>query len=262
MSYTEPHAHAAPTLGRVHRRRFTVLVGALIALFTLALFSGARAQDAYDGPVTELAIRSVTAPLDVFTSAREAFLTALVEQPGVTVDREFVAILDGTTFQAPETPVYVGMTQYATPAAFAAAGQALGSSPEAATFFGSFSPLAFTALRPLDATDAYDLATLADRPGQLLEIAVRDLSTYADFDAGDYDALRLTFLSELTSRPGVVAEYQWVSVLDPNLVVGMTVYESAEAFEAVVGDETLLAAAMPFLESYPTVTGMIVVDAR
>lgn len=262
MPYAEPHPlHAAARAG-VHRRRLAVLVLAPILVAALVLLSGARAQDGYEGPVTEIAIRSVTAPLDTFAEARDAFVAALVEQPGVTDDREFVAILDGASFQPPATPVYVGMTRYASPADFAAASRALGSSAEAATFFGTFSPLAFTALRPLEPTNAYDLGALADQPGQVLEIAVRDLASYDDFDPIDYDARRLAFLNELTSKPGVVAEYQWASVLDPNLVVGMTVYASVDAFQALASDEALLAAAMPFLERYPTFTSMIVVDAR
>ena len=120
----------------------------------------------------------------------------------------------------------------------------------------------FAALRPLDPADAYDLAALAPEPGQLLEIAVRDLSMYDVFDPADYDARRLGFLEVLAGMPGVVAEYQWVSVLEPNLVVGMTVYESLEAFQTLAGDPDLLAAAMPFLERYPTIAGYMMVDAR
>ncbi len=34
-----------------------------------------------------------------------------------------------------------------------------------------------------------------------------------------------------------MAEYQWVSALDPNIVVGMTVYESVDAFAAIAQDQ-------------------------
>lgn len=262
MLHPDPRNLDGAAVSPTQLRRFAVLAFTLIAASVLTSLSNARAQDRYDGPVTELAVRLVTAEIDVFTQARDAFVAALVEQPGVSTDREFVAILDGTTFEPPSTPVFVGMTEYDSFADFATASEVLGPSDEATSFFGTFSPLAFTALRPLDPSDRYALAALADTQGQVLEIAVRDLSTYADFDPADYDARRLAFLAELTSKPGVVAEYQWMSVLDPNVVVGMTVYESADAFQALAGDADLLAAAMPFIERYPTVTAMIVVDAR
>ena len=70
------------------------------------------------------------------------------------------------------------------------------------------------------------------------------------------------FLGVLAQQPGFVAEYQWVSVLDANIVVGMTVYESAEAFQALAGNQALLAAMMPFVQDYPPFTGYIHADAR
>jgi len=262
MSYPAPHARAPfddrGTSAFLLVRLATILASAAL----LSLATPARAQNAVDGPVTELAIRLVSAPLDTFTTAREAFIAALVEQDGVGTDREFVAILDGRTFEPPAAATYVGMTQYGDAASFAEAGEALAAGPEAQAFFGTFTPLVFTALRPLDAADAYDLAGIADQSGQVLEIAVRDLSTFADFDTTDYDARRLAFLDVLSSMPGVVDEYQWVSILDPNIVVGMTVYESAEAFESLAGDAALLEVAMPFLQKYPAFAGYIVVDAR
>ncbi|MCA9971269.1 MAG: hypothetical protein KC425_13680, partial [Anaerolineales bacterium] len=105
---------------------------------------------AYSGPVTELAIRILNDGQGVaaFAAARDAFITQLKAQPGVAADREFVALVDGATFAPPAGPVYTGMTEYANMAAFAAAGEALGSSAAAGAFFGTFTPAAFTALRP------------------------------------------------------------------------------------------------------------------
>jgi len=218
----------------------------------------------YSGPVTELAIRILNEGQDVaaFAAARDAFVARLKAQPGVTVDREFVALVDGSTFAPPAGPVFTGMTEYENMAAFAAAGEALGSSAEAGVFFSTFSPAAFTALRPKSPADRYDLAALANQPGQVLEIAVRNLGNYANFDAADYETRLNGFLGVLAQQPGFVAEYQWVSVLDANIVVGMTVYESAEAFQALAGNQALLAAMMPFVEDYPPFTGYIHADAR
>lgn len=256
------HDPVLAPLARVRRPQLAASLLAFLGAAAVAASGSALAQDAYAGPLTEIALRGVTASLADFEAARDAFVAALTRQPGVGTDREFVAVLDGTTFTPPETPVYVGMTQYDDAAAFAAASAALGAGDLAGAFFGTFTPIVFTALRPLDPADAYDLAALATGPGQVLEIAVRDLSRYEGFDLEDYDARRLAFLEVLTSAPGVVAEYQWASVLDPNLMVGMTVYESLDAVQTVAGDADVLAAAMPFLERYPTVAGYLVEDAR
>ncbi len=218
----------------------------------------------YDGPVTELAIRLVNNDVDLvdFSTARDSFVEALTSQPGVRTDREFEAFIDGTTFGPVKSPVFTGMTEYEDMAAFAAASTALGKSTEAGAFFATFKPAVFTALRPKNPDDRYPLADLASQPGQVLEIAVRDLSTYQDFDAADYEAKLNPFLETLSQQSGFVAEYQWVSVLDPNLVVGMTVYKSAEAFGALAASEELSAIAGPLLTNYPPQTGYIHTDAR
>lgn len=211
--------------------------------------------DADAQPIVELAVRRLNDGQDVaaFEAARDAFVALLRERPGVGADREFRAFFDFSAQAAPTAPVFVGMTQYANAAAFRAAGEALGASPTAAAFFATFRPEAFTALRPLDPGKAVQLTAIAARPGQVIEIAVRDLSTYAAFDRAKYEAARDGFLALLRSQPGFVAEYQWVSVLDPNTVVGMTVYESQEAFFGVLGDQRFVGdpATAAFLFGYP-----------
>lgn len=219
---------------------------------------------AYDGPVTEIAIRRVNDGQDpvAFAAARDAFVALLTAELGVGTDREFAAVLDGATFAPPEALVFTGMTQYENLAAFAAAGEKLGSSAEASAFFSAFEPLLFTALRPKNPADSYDLAEILTEPGQILEVAARDLSTYENFDSADYETKLNTFLEALSQQPGFVAEYQWVSVLDPNIVVGMTVYESVDALAAIAQDQEFVAQMMPFAGSYPTFVGYFHMDAR
>lgn len=212
-------------------------------------------------PVVELAIRRVHDGQDVagFEAARDAFVARLRDQEGVGVDRELRAFFDFGTGGDPEAPVFVGMTRYESAGAFEAAGDALGSSPEAAAFFATFTPRAFTALRPLREGTSVDLASIADQPGQVLEIAVRDLSTYDGFRPEVYEAARDRFLELLREQPGFVAEYQWVSTLDPDLVVGMTVYESREAFFGVLGNEAFATspATTEFLTGFPPTTAYV-----
>lgn len=211
--------------------------------------------------VVELAVRRLNAGQDVeaFAAARDAFVERLRALPGVGTDREFEAVFDFATFGAPAPPVFIGMTQYESADAFGAAGAALGESAEAGAFFGTFTPEVFTALRPLVPGSAVDLAGVAAAPGQVLEMAVRDLSTYAGFVADDYAAARDGFLDLLRAQPGVVAEYQWVSALDPNVVVGMTVYESFDAFVALSQSPAISEAAetAAFLGGYPPAVGYV-----
>lgn len=218
---------------------------------------------AYSGPVTELAVRRLNASQDVtsFAADRDRFINVLRRQPGVRTDREFAAFFDFSTFSAPDPAVFVGMTQYHDGQAFAAVGESLGSSPEAGAFFSTFTPLVFTALRPLDPEDHYELADIAAAPGQVLEIAHRDLSAYPDL--ADYDSKRRAFLTALREQEGFVAEYQWASVLESSIAVGMTVYESGEAFQSLaMSPFAQSAASIEFLTAYPPVTGFVSMDAR
>ena len=211
--------------------------------------------------VLELAVRRLNAGQDVaaFATARDAFVAQLKAQPGVGTDREFAGILDFATFAEPSPAVFTGMTQYESLNAFQAAGAALGESAEAGAFFSTFQPVTFTVLKPLDGYGPLDLAGVAPGADDVLELAVRDVSTYADFDAAAYAAARDAFLAVLKGQPGVVREYQWVSVLDPNIVVGMTVYEDAAAFQAVASTPAVTesAAAAAFLGAYPPVAGFV-----
>lgn len=211
--------------------------------------------------VVELAVRRLNDGQNVseFEAARDAFVAELKAQPGVGTDREFAAFFDFATSAAPDPVVFVGMTQYDNLDAFAAAGEALGTSPEAGAFFATFTPEAFTALRPLEAGTEVNLAGIASVSGQVLEVAVRDLSAYESFDQAAYETARDEFLTLLSSQPGFVAEYQWVSVLDPNIVVGMTVYESQEAFFGVLGNESFVndPATAAFLFGYPPATAYV-----
>jgi hypothetical protein len=245
-------------------RPLLALASALLALLSACETTSTNTPagtDSGDDAVIELAVRRLNAEQDVaqFEAARDAFIDRLRAQDGVEVDRELQAFFDFSAQAAPTAPVFIGMTQYATPDAFGAAGEALGTSPEAAAFFNTFTPEAFTALRPLDADQPVDLAAIADQPGQVLEIAVRDLSTYEGFDQAQYEAARDNFLTLLREQPGFVAEYQWVSVLEPNTVVGMTVYQSQEAFFGVLGNQGFVndPATAAFLFGYPPATGYV-----
>lgn len=195
----------------------------------------AKAEPEAAQAVVEIAIRRVkdADQLEAFTSARDAFVGQLKAQPGVGTDREFKSFFDYSINKPPVEPVYIGMTQYASAEAYGKAGQALGASAEAGAFFPLFNPQLFTILVPLDPEEKVDLASIANEEGQVLEVAVRDLSKFENFDQDDYEAKRDAFLEALSQQEGFVAEHQWLSAKDPNIAVGMTVYASQEAFTSV-----------------------------
>ena len=226
-----------------------------------AVDAAADAAPAASGPVVEIAIRRLGATQDLtaFASVRDAFVAQLRAQPGVTADREFQSFFDFGVNGPPAPPVFIGMTQYASLDAFQRAGAALGSSPQAMAFFRTFTPATFTVLRPLNPGNVVDLSQIANQPGQVLEVAVRDLSTYANFDAAAYASARDAFIALLVSQSGVIAEYQWVSVTSPNLAVGMTVYRDQAAFGAIAQNPAVSAspAATAFFTRFPPASGFV-----
>lgn len=247
------------------KKILSLVVTFVVAIPFTGCTPGTHAQEAYTGPVTEIAVRQLNQGQDIddFEQARDNFVALLKGQEGVNADREFSAFLDFSTFTAPEPPVFIGMTAYENLEAFMAASEALEQSEKAAAFFATFNPKAFTALRPLSSDDSYDLTAIASTAGQVLEVAVRDFSNYENFDQADYAMKRDTFLEELIQQDGVVAEYQWVSVLDPNIAVGMTVYESAEAFQTVASSAFAQSeVAVAFAGGYPAIAGFASVDAK
>lgn len=186
--------------------------------------------------IVEIAIRQVkTGQTSAFTAARTNFINMLTKEQGVSNDREYQSFFHFNPAQDTSRAVFIGMTQYEDLETFQNVANTLGGTAEAGAFFSTFDPLVFTAMKPKVAGTAVDLSTLATS-GQILEVAVRDLSQYPNFNQADYDAKLQAFLGVLAQQTGRVAEYQWVSVLDPNIVVGMTVYASQEAFFKIATD--------------------------
>jgi hypothetical protein len=91
----------------------------------------------------------------------------------------------------------------------------------------------------------------------VLEVAARDLSVYEAFDATAYTDARGAFHGVLTAQPGVAREHPWVSVLDPNVVIGMRVYEDAAAFQTAATDPAVATSdeAAVFSGAYPPIAG-------
>jgi len=205
--------------------------------------------------VFELAVRKINSGVSIndFTTARDAFVARLMAQDGTSNDREVQPFFDFSN-SLPLDSIYIGMTQYEDINTYTSLGTEAQNWAEAVPFLSSFSPLAFEALQPLDAYKPVNLAELAPLgSGNVLEIAVRDLSTYTNFNQADYEAKRDAFLAALEQQNGFVKEVQWQSVTNSNVVVGMTVYQTQTAAITILSDTNFTgsSAVTDFLGTYP-----------
>lgn len=206
--------------------------------------------------VAALVVRRVTGDLDEFTSTRDAYVADLEAQAGIGTDREFQPFLSFVTFAEPDPPVYIGLTQGDSLGEFSAGAEAVDPDLQTA-YFPTFEIEAFDLLTPLTPGTPVDISQIATEPGQVLEVAWRDLSTYTDFDDAAYAEARDGYLEALAAKDGWVAEYQWVSATGGDLVVGMTVYENAEAFQTIATDAEFTASDVytAFIGAYPIAGG-------
>lgn len=184
-----------------------------------------------DAPVYEVAVRMVKDGMkEEFVRARSNFISTLKAQQGVSNDREFQSFF--AMPQPDEREVFIGMTQYASPDIL---------QEVQGKIYGDFAPFAATMdlkayvfVQPIEGT-GFDLGSLANGPGQVLELAVRRVKE-GQMDA--FEATRKAFVNWLDGQAGVLGswEFKVVSGQDTErLTVGMSVYESQEAFQAIAG---------------------------
>lgn len=242
----------------------------LLVLFA-ALFIFQSCKDDDENPpivnttddVFELAVRQIKTGVSItdFTAARDAFVAKLVEQEGAFNDREVQPFFDYTFSGLPLDSVFIGMTQYENLDTYTSLGQSLSSIPEAANFFSKFDLLVFEALQPIEGYAPVDLSEIAPLgSGNVLEIAVRDLSAYQNFNQADYETARDAFLMKLSEHPSYVREIQWQSAINPNIVVGMTVHVSQQTVNDLANDTAFNNSpeATNFIGNYPpTILGVM-----
>jgi hypothetical protein len=226
-----------------------------LSLMLLAACDKDDDKENLNDDVFELAVRRINPGQNIneFTSARDAFVAELISQEGTSNDREVQPFFDFSQ-SLPLDSVYIGMTQYKDLATYQSIGQTLGTSQVAGDFFSTFAPLVFETLQPLEEYKPVSLGDLAPLgSGQVLEIAVRDLSAYPNFNQTDYENKRDAFLSALQEQNGFVREVQWQSVNNSDIVAGMTVYASQQAAIGILSDASFTnsEAVTNFLGTYP-----------
>jgi hypothetical protein len=182
-----------------------------------------------EAPVFEIAVRQVKDGMkDDFEVRRSAFITELKQQPGVSNDREFQSFY--ALPEPDEREVFIGMTQYAT-------GKTVGKVQSKVLgkflkFAKTMDLKAYVFVQPIEG-GAFDLGTLAAKPGQVLELAVRRVKPGQE---AAFQSSRKAFVEWLDQQEGVAGswEFQVVGGKDTDrLTVGISVYESQEAFQAI-----------------------------
>lgn len=181
--------------------------------------------------VHEIAIRKVKpGQASRFRERRAAFIEVLTQQPGVGADREFESFL--AMPRPDDAELYIGMTTYDSLQANAK----IQRNPRVVWNFLRFARTmdlkAYVYVQPIEGP-AFDLATVASKPGQVLEIGVRRVK-----DRAAFDTTRPPFIELLSQQPGVGDSWEFDVVKGKNiegLTVGMTVYEHREAAEAAIG---------------------------
>lgn len=207
----------------------------------LALTGMAQAQSATpNDDVLELAIRAVP-DQEAWKAAAGPFGKLLADEEGIIANAEFMSIMGFAPVGADGQPVpnvFVGMLQIdseATHDALMAKYFGDVKAAEVTAYLATIDNVAETGkLRPYRDTPALDVANMV-QPGQVLEIAVRDVSGL-DFDA--FDAKRKAFVDVLVAQPGVLGEYEYRSI-DGRYYVGMTLYETGDAVQAIFANPAI-----------------------
>lgn len=183
--------------------------------------------------VTEIAVRHVKpGRLEQFKTRRASFIGALKGQQGVLADREFQSF-----YAMPEPDkddVYIGMTTYDSIQTNNRIQSNMGILFKFFPFMMTMTIKAYVYVQQIEGT-AFDLKKLAAKPGQVLELAVRRVD---DSKLDEFNKARKEFVALLSSQSGVLESYEFKVVKGTNikgLTVGMSVYESQDAFQKVAG---------------------------
>lgn len=229
---------------------------ALPILFAAACGS----SDDPSAAVMDIAVREV-----VDQSKFSQYLPKLVEltakQSGYVTNREFLSFYALAPDPMPKNPVRMGLTQWKSVDSYTAAAGAIVADPVFTSYFPSVKGYASVLVKPYAGGQNVDVANIIGA-GQVLEVAIRDLSKISDRSA--FFAAKDGFVKILTSAKGVVREYEWVSAAPGmDYYVGMTVYESQAAFTAVSSDPKITASpeAAKYFMNYPPQVAQITTAA-
>lgn len=207
------------------------------------------ADTAPANPVYEVAVRIVKeGQAEAFAVERSKFITQLKAQSGVSSDREFQSFY--AMPKPDERPVFIGMTQYDSPEVLHTVQEKM--YPAFGSFATTMDLKAYVFVQPIEGKD-FDLSTLATGPGQVLELAVRKVKEGRE---EAFQTSRKQFVSWLDQQEGVLGSWEFEVINGQNiegLTVGMSVYESQEAFQAIAAKAQNLAEAGAYFSTFEPV---------
>ena len=237
-------------------KRFLLLLTGLIlvASSSITIFAQNAEEMAVEGPIFEIAIRRIV-DAENFATLNAEVLDILTGLDGFVGAREYTTFFGIPTIEEGEMYA-VGITQWDSIDAYFATATLL-EDPTVIAYFETIESIQNVVVQPFVLGEELTLDDLASS-GQVLELAIRDISTYED-PVGFLRAIR-GFTHQLTSLDGVVREFEWLSV-DGQYFVGMTQYESMDAFMAASQNEALFthpATAAVFSQYPPLIAQMTV----
>ncbi len=182
-------------------------------------------------PVYEIAVRQIKEGKKAdFELARTAFIDKLIAQEGVSNDREFSSFYSLPTPDKLET--FIGMTQYASYKNPKQVQSNMGVVSKFMKFKKTMDLKAYVFVQPIEGGE-FNLATLAKKQGQILEVAVRKIKSGKD---AEFQKMRKLFVEKLAKEDGVIQSWEFKVVGGSNtdrLTVGITVYENQEKFQKI-----------------------------
>ncbi len=226
-----------------------ITIIALIGLFASCSPVKKGLLNEQEAPVFEIAVRKVKDGMkDDFVSRRAEFITALKAQNGVSNDREFQSFY--ALPEADKQEVFIGMTQYATGKTVGKVqGKVLGKFMK---FAKTMDLKAYAFVQPIEGGN-FDLGELAIKEGQVLELAVRRVKDGQD---AAFQSSRKAFVNWLNGEDGVVGSWEFKVVGGKDIdgmTVGMSVYESQAAFQAIAGKVQTLPEAGAYFSTFDPV---------
>ena len=233
--------------------KYVIITLGITSLFLFSNCSPVKKTLVHDTeqPVYEIAVRQVKDGKKAeFETARANFITILTEQNGVSNDREFSSFF--ALPEPDEREVFIGMTEYAS---FKIPGKVqsnLSVVSKFMTFNKTMDLKAYVFVQPVEG-GLFDLGTLAAEPGQVLELAVRRIKTGQE---NAFESSRQSFVNWLNTQDGVVGSWEFKVVGGTNtegLTVGISVYETQEAFQNIAGKVQQLPEAGAYFSTFDPV---------
>ena len=233
----------------------TLMIAMLISAGAISAQDESAMQDV-EGTVFDISVYRIL-DVDNFTTLSAELTTTLNGMEGVIASQTYNTFFAIPDIEEGETYA-VRITEWASLASYRAIDD-LAEDETVSAYLATVEAVQNVIVQPFVKGESLHVNDLA-APGQVLEMAFRDISAYDD----PVDFLRTIrgFTHQLTALDGVVREYEWLSV-DGQYFVGMTQYESMDAFMAASQNETLLTSPVTaaVFSQYPPILAQMTLPA-